>query len=65
MGNNVLDEQFKPQRRGPVRCREKLRGLIKAYSLLGTGAAVDRIFLMDLPRVGLSCYKLVIFGNTC
>lgn len=34
-------------------------------SLLGTGAAVDRIFLMDLPRVGLSRYKLVIFGNTC
>jgi putative transposase len=29
--NNVLDEQFKPQREGPVRCREKLGGLIKEY----------------------------------
>jgi putative transposase len=27
MNNNVLDEQFKPQREGPVRCREKLGGL--------------------------------------
>ncbi len=33
-------------------------------SLLGTGAAVDRIFLMDLDAVDLSRYKLVIFGNT-
>jgi hypothetical protein len=33
-------------------------------SLLGTGAAFDRIFLPDLPRVDLSPYKLVIFGNT-
>ena len=33
-------------------------------SLLGTGAAFDRIFLMDLPKVNLSRYKLVIFGNT-
>lgn len=31
MNNNVLDEQFKPQREGPVRCREKLDGLIKEY----------------------------------
>jgi putative transposase len=31
MGNNVLDEQFKPQREGPVQCREKLGGLIKEY----------------------------------
>lgn len=29
MNNNVLDEQFKPQHEGPVRCREKLGGLIK------------------------------------
>lgn len=27
MNNNVLDEQFRPQREGPVRCREKLGGL--------------------------------------
>lgn len=33
-------------------------------SLLGTGAACDRIFLMDLPKVDLARYKLVIFGNT-
>jgi len=33
-------------------------------SLLGTGAALDRIFLMDLPRVDLARYKLVIFANT-
>ncbi len=33
-------------------------------SLLGTGAAFDRIFLMDLPLADLSPYKLVIFGNT-
>lgn len=33
-------------------------------SLLGTGAAVDRIFLMDLPRVAMARYKLVIFGNS-
>ena len=33
-------------------------------SLLGTGAAFDRIFLMDLSLVELSRYKLVIFGNT-
>lgn len=33
-------------------------------SLLGTGAALDRIFLMDLDRVDLSPYKLIIFGNT-
>jgi hypothetical protein len=33
-------------------------------SLLGTGAAFDRVFLMDLPLVELSRYKLVIFGNT-
>jgi hypothetical protein len=32
-------------------------------TLLGTGAAIDRIFLMDLPRVDLSRYKLVMFGN--
>jgi hypothetical protein len=32
-------------------------------SLLGTGAAIDRIFLMDLPKVNLAGYKLVIFGN--
>ena len=32
--------------------------------LLGTGAAFDRVFLMDLPLVDLSRYKLVIFGNT-
>lgn len=31
MGNNVLDEQFKPQLEGPVLCREKLGGLIKEY----------------------------------
>ena len=33
-------------------------------ALLGTGAAFDRIFLMDLLRVNLSKYKLIIFGNT-
>ena len=33
-------------------------------SLLGTGAAFDRVFLMDLPQVDLTRYKLVIFGNT-
>ncbi len=33
-------------------------------SLLGTGAAFDRVFLMDLSLVDLSRYKLVIFGNT-
>ena len=32
-------------------------------ALLGTGAAIDRIFLMDLDHVDLSKYKLVIFGN--
>lgn len=32
-------------------------------TLLGTGAAIDRVFLMDLPQVDLSRYKLVIFGN--
>lgn len=32
--------------------------------LLGTGAAFDRVFLMDLPKVDLARYKLVIFGNT-
>lgn len=29
--NHVLDEQFKPQRDGPVRCRERLGELIKDY----------------------------------
>lgn len=33
-------------------------------SLLGTGAAVDRVFLMDLEAVELAPYRLVIFGNT-
>ena len=33
-------------------------------SLLGTGAACHRIFLMDLPKVDLGRYKVVIFGNT-
>ncbi|MFM2383011.1 MAG: hypothetical protein RL515_998 [Verrucomicrobiota bacterium] len=33
-------------------------------SLLGTGAAFDRVFLMDLPKVDLARYKVVIFGNT-
>lgn len=33
-------------------------------SLLGTGAAFDRVFLMDLPKVNLARYKVVIFGNT-
>lgn len=33
-------------------------------SLLGTGAASDRIFLMDLPKVDLGRYKAVVFGNT-
>lgn len=33
-------------------------------SLLGTGAAIDRVFLMDLDQLDLSPYKLVIFGNT-
>lgn len=33
-------------------------------SLLGTGAAVDRVFLMDLEAVDLARYRLVIFGNT-
>ncbi len=33
-------------------------------SLLGAGAAVDRIFLMDLAKVDLARYKLVVFGNT-
>jgi hypothetical protein len=32
-------------------------------SLLGTGAAVDRVFLMDLEAVDLARYRLVIFGN--
>lgn len=31
MDNQVLDKQFKPQREGPVLCREKLGGLIKEY----------------------------------
>ncbi|HEX2972435.1 MAG TPA: integrase core domain-containing protein [Tepidisphaeraceae bacterium] len=31
IGNRVLDEQFKPQRDGPVKCREKLGGLIREY----------------------------------
>lgn len=31
MSNNVLDEQFKPQREGPVLCRQRLRGLIKEH----------------------------------
>lgn len=33
-------------------------------ALAGTGAAIDRIFLMDLEKVDLAKYKLVIFGNT-
>ncbi len=33
-------------------------------ALAGTGAAIDRIFLMDLDKADLSKYKLVIFGNT-
>ena len=33
-------------------------------SLSGTGAVFDRIFLMDLEKVNLAKYKLVIFGNT-
>ncbi|NBV48218.1 MAG: hypothetical protein EBR95_04025 [Verrucomicrobia bacterium] len=33
-------------------------------SLLGTGAAVDHVFLMDLAAVDLARYRLVIFGNT-
>ena len=33
-------------------------------ALLGTGAAFDQIFLMDLERVDLSKYKVVFFGNT-
>ncbi|MEI7899391.1 MAG: beta-galactosidase [bacterium] len=32
-------------------------------ALSGTGAAFDRIFLMDLEKADLSMYKLVIFGN--
>jgi hypothetical protein len=33
-------------------------------TLLGTGAAVDRVFLMDLEAVDLARYRLVVFGNT-
>jgi hypothetical protein len=33
-------------------------------ALAGTGAAIDRIFLMELDKADLSKYKLVIFGNT-
>lgn len=33
-------------------------------SLLGTGASVDRVFLMDLEAVDLTRYRVVIFGNT-
>ena len=33
-------------------------------SLSGSGVAMDRIFLMDLEKVDLAKYKLVIFGNT-
>jgi hypothetical protein len=33
-------------------------------ALAGTGAAIDRIFLMDLDKADLSKYRLVIFGNT-
>jgi hypothetical protein len=33
-------------------------------ALAGTGAAIDRIFLMDLGKADLGKYKLVIFGNT-
>lgn len=33
-------------------------------ALAGTGAAIDRIFLMDLEKADLARYKLVIFGNT-
>lgn len=29
--NLVLDENFSPQREGPVRCKEQLGGLIKSY----------------------------------
>ncbi len=32
-------------------------------SLLGTGVAFDRVFLMDLPKVNLSRYRLVVLGN--
>lgn len=33
-------------------------------TLSGVGVAIDRIFLMDLEKVDLTKYKLVIFGNT-
>ncbi len=31
IGNSVLDKNFIPLRHGPIRCREKLGGLIKSY----------------------------------
>lgn len=49
----------------PAKADRLTRRITEAMSdsLLGTGVALDRIFLMDLPRVDLSRYKLVIFGN--
>lgn len=35
-----------------------------ADALLGTGVSYDKIFMMDLGKVDLSGYKLVIFANT-
>ncbi len=35
-----------------------------ADALLGTGVAYDKIFMMDIGKVDLSQYKLVIFSNT-
>ncbi len=46
---------------------EKLSGAaheILADALLATGASFDKIFLMDLGKVDLSKYKLIIFSNT-
>lgn len=34
-----------------------------ADALLGTGASFDKIFLMDLGKVDLAKYKLVVFAN--
>lgn len=35
-----------------------------ADAILGTGICYDKIFLMDLDKVNIDQYKLIIFGNT-
>lgn len=52
MSNEVLDEQFKPQREGPVLCLEKQGGLIKEYYREAAGITVyqSAILLPDQTR---------------